>query len=100
MIQRQAVQSSNIKSLGHDGSTLEVEFVNGSIFRYHEVPADVFQGVLGADSVGKAFRTKVKGGFGAERLTAGECPQCGAAGFVGDKCEDCGVGTIAAGVSK
>jgi len=65
---RQPVASSNIKSLGHDGSTLEVEFTNGRIYRYAEVSPEVFQGLLGAESVGKHFNQNVKGRFVGEKV--------------------------------
>ena len=54
---REVVESSMIKSLGHDPSTmvLEVEFTKGQIYRYENVSPDVYEALLTAKSIGKAF---------------------------------------------
>jgi hypothetical protein len=63
-MKRQEVESSQIKSIGHNGaSTLEVEFHGKgtpSIYQYKEVPASVFNQIISADSIGKAFIALVK----------------------------------------
>lgn len=53
---RVPVISSNIKSIGWiDPSTLEVEFLSGTIYRYYYVPLDIYMGMLEATSKGKYF---------------------------------------------
>jgi KTSC domain len=64
-MKRQEVESSQIKSIGHNGaSTLEVEFHGKgdktSVYQYKEVPASVFNQIISADSIGKAFIALVK----------------------------------------
>ena len=43
-MERQSVSSSNLRSIGYDhsSSTLEVEFNNGSIYQYFDVPENVY----------------------------------------------------------
>lgn len=62
MINRTPIQSSNINSIGHDVSsnTMEVEFKDGSVYTYHDVPKDVHQSLIGAKSVGSHFHANVK----------------------------------------
>lgn len=67
-VTRTAVKSSNVVSLGHDGTALEVEFAGGKVYRYPGVPSVVFQQVLGAPSVGKALALHVIGKYAHERI--------------------------------
>lgn len=63
-MQRTAVKSSNLKSIGwHDG-VAEVEFHSGKKWRYPGVSEDTFKDLCrlgaGGDGVGKAFNARVK----------------------------------------
>jgi hypothetical protein len=62
-MQRQAVSSSNLRSVGYDTSTktLEIEFNNGGIYQYDNVPQSVFQDLMNAASHGKYFNAHIKG---------------------------------------
>jgi hypothetical protein len=68
-MERVAVSSSNIASVGHDGAsqTLEIEFLNGSIYEYYDVPEDVYQELISASSVGGYFAQRVKNVYGFSR---------------------------------
>lgn len=57
---RKNVESSNIKSIGYEDETLEVEFLNGSIYQYYNVPKDLFDGIMNADSHGKYLNEYIK----------------------------------------
>lgn len=61
---RQRVSSSNIASIGYDAvqSILEVEFLNGAVYRYYDVPEVVYNGLMAADSHGKYFNAYIKWG--------------------------------------
>jgi len=62
---RTAVDSSQIKSIGYDEGTqmLEVEFrYSGSVYTYFDVPKSVYDEMMASESVGKFFNAKVKGG--------------------------------------
>lgn len=69
-MERVSVSSSNIASIGHDTSsqTLEVEFLNGSIYEYYDVPEHVYQELISASSVGGYFAQRVKNVYGFSRI--------------------------------
>ena len=56
-MQRQAVESTNIKSIGYDpeDEVLEVEFHSGGGYHYVGVPAAGYEGMLAARSKGRYF---------------------------------------------
>ena len=59
-------QSSNIVRFGYDEESrvLKVEFKNGSVYDYFDVPAQVFNGMKSASSsVGQYLAQQVKGTF-------------------------------------
>lgn len=64
------VDSSAIKTIDyHAGKNeLDVEFVNGSVYRYFDVPAATYQALAGADSVGKEFVANVRNEFSYQQL--------------------------------
>jgi KTSC domain len=59
-MERKPVKSSNIAEIGHSGTTLEVKFKNGGVFRYHNVDADKHAALMRAESVGKHFHAHIK----------------------------------------
>ena len=68
---RQPVISSNLSSVGNDtkSRTLEVEFLNGSVYQYSNVPSSIFSGLMNAASKGQYFdRMIVKGGYSFRRI--------------------------------
>jgi len=69
-LNRIAVASSDLVSVGYDGSagTLEVEFKDGSVYQYFGVPSDIFNQLLGASSKGSFFARQVKNRFQFSRL--------------------------------
>lgn len=60
---RQHVESSNIESIGYDSNsqTLEIEFLNGSIYQYFDVPQHIYDELISADSHGKYLAANIKG---------------------------------------
>ncbi|MDE7323914.1 MAG: KTSC domain-containing protein, partial [Lachnospiraceae bacterium] len=44
------VSSSNIASIGYDGSTLHIRFNSGSLYAYYNVPESVYSGLMNASS--------------------------------------------------
>lgn len=69
-MERISVSSSNIASVGHDASsqTLEVEFLDGSIYEYYVVPEHVYQELISASSVGSYLARHVKKVYGYSRI--------------------------------
>ena len=67
-MKRDPVQSSNIKSIGHESETLEIEFNDGAVYQYFGVPAHVHKELMGADSQGKYFAANIKGVYRYSRV--------------------------------
>lgn len=67
---RDPVTSSNVTSVGYDpgSGTLEVEFHNGSIYQYFDVPEAIYNGLIHADSVGGFLAAYVKGTYRFSRV--------------------------------
>lgn len=64
-MERTPVQSSNIKSVGFepgedDEGTLEIEFTNGKVYQYKNVPAQVHAELMEAESVGGYFHRSIR----------------------------------------
>jgi hypothetical protein len=69
-IVRAPVQSTNVAAVGYDADsrTLQVEFTNGGLYEYHDVPADVAEGLAGADSVGRYFAANIRHRYAGRKL--------------------------------
>jgi hypothetical protein len=69
-MERQSVKSSNIKSIGYDlsKSILEVEFLNGSIYQYSNVPQQMYDDLINAPSHGKFFAAYIRNKFKSTRV--------------------------------
>ena len=63
--------SSMMASAGYDPSTrvLEIEFATGAVYRYFEVPLDMYQDLLDAPSQGRLFHSRIRGVFECHRVT-------------------------------
>ena len=64
-MERESVSSSNIASIGYEenSETLEIEFLNGGVYQYFDVPKQVYDGLMGADSHGKYLAANIKGTY-------------------------------------
>jgi hypothetical protein len=62
-VERSPVQSSSIETIGYDSDseTLEVEFKNGSVYQYFDVPHHVYEAMLSSGSVGSYLAQSIKG---------------------------------------
>lgn len=60
---RQPVTSSNIASIGYDANsqTLEIEFLNGGVYQYFDVPQHVYEELMNASSHGQYLAQNIKG---------------------------------------
>ncbi|MGA2032943.1 MAG: KTSC domain-containing protein [Thermoguttaceae bacterium] len=70
-IRRSAVASSALRSVGYDEGRriLEIEFTNGAVYRYFDVPAEVYRGLMAAASHGRYFNRQVRNaGYRYEKL--------------------------------
>jgi hypothetical protein len=64
-MERKAVVSSNIKSIGYDSEsqTVEVEFSNGGVYQHHDVPQEAYDGLMAAKSKGGHYASTIRGKF-------------------------------------
>lgn len=64
-MKRDSVQSSNIASIGYDenSATLEIEFLNGGVYQYFDVPKNVYDEIMAASSHGQYLAQNIKGRF-------------------------------------
>jgi hypothetical protein len=62
-MEREYVESSNLKSVGYDpnNAILEVEFHNGAIWQYYDVLESTYYEMKSAASIGKYFNSNIKG---------------------------------------
>ncbi len=54
---REPINSSNIKSIGYEDGTLEIEFSQGLVYQYYGVPEELYESIFKAESIG-VFVTK------------------------------------------
>ena len=54
-MRRGVLKSDLIHSIGHEGTTLEVEYTDKTVFRYEDVPFSVFRKIVTAKSPGHAW---------------------------------------------
>lgn len=67
---RRSLDSRSLAAVGYDETsrTLEVAFVNGSVYQYHDVPAGVFAALLSAESAGRYFNAAIRTRYRYTRL--------------------------------
>jgi hypothetical protein len=61
-MKRTPVESSMIASVGYDEASriLEIEFNNGRVYQYADVPPEEYQGLMEADSHGRYFLAHIR----------------------------------------
>lgn len=69
-MQRTSVSSSNVESIGYDEDhgTLEIEFKNGAIYQYFDVPLNIFNTLMSAGSIGAYLASNIKGVYRFSRV--------------------------------
>ena len=69
-MERMAVDSSSVSSVGYDPATfeLEVEFRNGRTYRYQQVPIAAYRLLLQAPSIGEFLNKQIKPRFAAREV--------------------------------
>jgi hypothetical protein len=58
-----SVNSSAIRAVGYDGSTLTVLFVSGRIYDHPGVPYSVYEGLMRASSKGTYYNRYIRGRY-------------------------------------
>jgi hypothetical protein len=69
-MERSPVNSSTVASAGYDlpTTTLEVEFTNGNVYQYFDVPDLVYQEFRQAPSPGQFLNANIKGSYRYARV--------------------------------
>ena len=70
-IERTPVRSSALQSVGYDedSQTLEIEFTNGAVYQYFDVPTEVYRGLMAAESHGGYFNQRLRNaGYRYQRM--------------------------------
>lgn len=69
-MERYNVASSNIQSVGYDPQTqtLEVEFINGTIYQYYGVPENVYDQMMREQSKGRFLNTYIRNQYPYSRV--------------------------------
>lgn len=67
---RTPVSSSNLSSVGYDEKEriLEIEFNNGGVYQYYNVPSRIHSELMNASSHGKYFHRNIKEEFRYEQI--------------------------------
>lgn len=67
---RDPVASSNLISAGYDESaqTLEVEFVNGTVYQYYNVGSDLYDQFMRSPSKGQFLHTYIRNAYPYSRV--------------------------------
>lgn len=65
---RNVVVSTNILSIGYSATTLEVEFLNGSIYQYYNVPVEHYVNMVNFPHPGTYLARYVKGRYDYRRI--------------------------------
>lgn len=63
------VTSSNIKRIGYTENNLLVEYRSGVLYKYKDVPSELYEEFLESESKGKYMNSKIKGKFEFEKIT-------------------------------
>ena len=73
-IKREPVESSVLTSVGYNARArlLEIEFHSGAIYRYLDVPEEIYRRLLAAESKGHFFGANIRDKFRSERVKARE----------------------------
>jgi hypothetical protein len=69
-MKREVVKSTSLASVRYDAGkkTLDVEFTSGKVYRYFEVPEDVYSQLMKAESAGKFFSATIRNGYESNEI--------------------------------
>ncbi|HDC4550117.1 KTSC domain-containing protein [Enterobacter kobei] len=69
-MERKAVNSSNLASIGYDepSQTLEIEFHHGGVYQYYDVPGHVYMELISAGSIGSYFSHNIRNDYPTQKI--------------------------------
>ena len=84
-IPRERVASGAIAAIGYSKrlQILDIEFLNGAIYRYVAVPRSIYHGLMQADSKAHYFQGHIKGRFKSSRIRRWQTKQTGVPSWIG-----------------
>ncbi len=64
------LNSTSLARVKYEPSSLilEIEFHGGRVYQYFDVPSQIFEGLIGADSHGEFFNSQIKGHYRYARV--------------------------------
>lgn len=67
---REIVASSNVCSIGYDqaSETLEVEFMNGSVYQYYNIPINLYEQFMMSGSKGQFLNVYIRKSYPFSRV--------------------------------
>jgi hypothetical protein len=70
MVEVEITRSGMISKITYDESEklLTLTFASGGAYSYKDVPKEVFDGLLAAESAGKYFHAHIKGKYDADKV--------------------------------
>ena len=71
-VDRQPVKSRILRSVGYNDSAkiLEIEFQNGQIYQFSDVPPKVYADLMRSGEIGKYFSEKIRPRFQSKQVVA------------------------------
>ncbi|RTY84798.1 KTSC domain-containing protein [Flavobacterium sp. ZB4P23] len=69
-MKRLSVKSSNLASIGYDAENeiLEVQFKHGGVYQYFDVPENVYEELMNADSHGVYFSANIRNDYEYQKM--------------------------------
>ncbi|MXW62758.1 MAG: KTSC domain-containing protein [Acidimicrobiaceae bacterium] len=69
-MRRTPVSSTNIQSIGYESNSrvLEIEFRQGAVYQYSNVPASLHRGLMNAASHGSYFHAHIRDRYATTRI--------------------------------
>jgi hypothetical protein len=69
-MQRTPILSTLFVSVGYDhpNQQLELEFKNGTVYRYQRVPLDIYRGFISSSSASMYFQMHIEGKFRSRQM--------------------------------
>ena len=70
-MKRTQVSSTSLASVGYDPAKkiLEIEFQSGRVYQYYDVPGEIHQELMAAESLGSYFNSQIRdGGYAYRRI--------------------------------
>jgi len=69
-LERKAVRSTNVASVGYDpkSKVLEIQFKSGGVYQYSGVPEKRYQSLMKASAIGSYFVREIKPWYACRRI--------------------------------